>query len=159
MIVSWQDWTYVNPDTLDKLWTHYKCEPDTIISGVGHKYSDDTWTQLIWKDPREREDMGRFYETDYNNIEWNFCSVPKQALYDVGGFDEYFDKFSSLCGLDVLARLSAVGGWRFKLNQDIKTYSLNHGRLPEWEKNEPFNGPWQDRLHSYIANPVLKYLN
>lgn len=159
LIVSWQDWTYVKPDTLERLWRYYEYEPETLVTGVGKKYFDDSWTIVTWKDPRERDDLGRFYETDYNNIEWNFCAVPKKAIYAVGGFDEELDKYSSLCGLDILARLDVIGGWKFKINQDIKTYSLEHGRLPGWEKNEPFNGPWQAKLHSYIANPVLKYLN
>lgn len=158
LIISWQDWTYADPDALQRFWDHYKTEPKTLVTGVGNKYADDTFTVVSWKDPRERTDFGTFYPCYHNDIELNLASLPKEAIYAVGGFDEYFDKYSSLCGLDVLARLNIVGGWDFKIDQSIKSYSLEHGRMPNWEENEPFKGPWQEKLKEYAQNPVLKYL-
>lgn len=158
LIISWQDYTYTKPDTLERLWFHHQNEPKTIVGAVGNKYSDDTFTVMTWKDPRERDDQGTFYPCYYNDIELNLCSFPKQAFYDVGGFDEYLDKYSSLCGLDVLDRLNIIGGYDFKLDQTIKTYSLEHGRLPMWDENLPFNGPYEERRRTYIANAKLPYL-
>ena len=158
LIVSWQDYTYTNPDTLERFWRHYQTEPKTIVSAVGNKYTDETFTVMTWKDPRERNDILRFYECYPNDIEINLASFAKEAFYAVGGFDETLDKYSSLCGLDVLVRLDKLGGWAFKLNQDIKSYSLEHGRLPNWSENEPFNGPWQAKQREYLDNPVLHYL-
>ncbi len=159
LIVSVQDYTSFNPDALDKFWTHYQDDPKGIVSGVGNKYADDTWTVMTWKDPRERDDKPSFGPCIPEEIEWNFCSIPKAAIYAVGGFDEWGDKYSSLCGLDVIMRLGIQGGWMFYLDQTNKTYSLEHGRLPNWEENIPFNGPWQERLKEYVKNPVLHYLD
>lgn len=159
LIVSWQDFTYAKQDTLEKFWFHFTQEPKTIVTAVGNKYEDNTWTVMTWKDPREREDQGTYYQCFYNDIEFNLCSLPKEALVAVGGFDEEMDKYSSLCGLDVVDRLNIIGGWDFKIDQTIKSYSLEHGRLPKWEENLPFNGPYAERRRSYVVNPKLKYLD
>lgn len=158
LVVSWQDYTYAKPDTLERFWRHYQTEPTTLVSAVGNKYTDTTWTVMTWKDPRERSDILRFYECYPQDVEWNLCSVPLKAIFAVGGWDETLDKYSSLAGLDILIRLDKLGGWTFKLNQDIKSYSLEHGRLPNWSENEPFNGPWQAKQREYLDNPVLHYL-
>jgi hypothetical protein len=158
LIVSWQDFTFAKPDALEKFWGHYMANPKALVSGVGDKYSDDTFTVKTWADPRKRSDQGSFYPCFFNDIEWNFCAVPKEAVYAVGGFDEYLDKYSSLCGLDVLDRLNILGGWEFYLDQTNESFSLEHGRLPKWEENLPFNGPYDERRKAYIENPILPYL-
>jgi len=158
LLVSWQDYTYTNPDTLERFWRHYQTEPDTLVSAVGNKYSDDTFAVMTWKDPRERNDITRFYECYPQDIEWNLSSVPKKAVFEVGGFDESLETHSSLCGLDVLIRLDITKRWHFKLNQDIKSYSLEHGRLPEWDEHSPFAGIWQEKQREYLDNPILHYL-
>ena len=158
LIVSIQDNTYVEPDALSRFWGHYVDEPKTLVSAVGNKYTDDTFSVMTWKDPRERSDQGSYYNCFHNDIEWNCCAVPKEAFYGVGGFDESLDKYSSLCGLDVLQRLNIIGGWQFKLDQGIKSYSLEHGRLPNWDEKTPFNGVWQQKCLEYMKQPKLNYL-
>jgi len=158
LLVTVQDYTFFNPEGLEKFWFHFQQEPKTIVSGVGNKYSDDTWTVKTWQDPRERDDQGTFYQCFYNDIELNYSAWPKEAFYAVGGFDEYLDKYSSLCGLDVLDRLNMIGGWDFKLDQTNKSYSLEHGRLPGWDEFTPFNGAYDKRRQTYVANPKLSYL-
>jgi hypothetical protein len=159
LIISWQDYTYTKPDTLERFYNHFLQEPKTIVGAVGNKYSDDTWTVMTWKDPRERSDIGTYYPCYYNDIELNLASFSKQAFYDVGGFDETLDAYSSLCGLDVLERLNILGGWEFKLDQSIKSYSLEHGRLPEWEEHSPFHGAYEQHRKTYIETPRLTYLD
>jgi len=159
LIISWQDYTYARPDTLERLWFHHRAEPKTLVGVVGNKYSDETWRVKTWKDPRETDKFGSFYPCYFNDVEWNLCAVPRDAIYEVGGFDEELDKYSSLCGLDVLARLNFKGGYDFKLDQSIKTFSTEHGRLPEWDKFSPFNGVWERKLKEYKTNPILGYLN
>ena len=158
LIVSWQDCTFSDPNCLEKFWIHYQTEPKTIITAVGNKYRDDTFMVQTWQDPRERNDQGAYYPCFYNDIELNLASFPKEAFYRVGGFDETLDKYSSLCGLDVLARLAMTGEYDFKIDQSIKSYSTEHGRLPNWEENEPFTKAWPSKLKEYQTNPVLDYL-
>jgi hypothetical protein len=161
LLISWQDHTFADPDCLEKFWLHYQQEPKTIVSGVGNKYSDETFMVKTWQDPRERTDQGTYYKCFPNDIELNLASFPRESIYAVGGFDEYMDFYSSLCGLDVLQRLDALGGYDFKLDQTIKSYSTEHGRLPKWEENSPFHGAYDERVRDLIAKkeyPVLNYL-
>ena len=158
LLISWQDSTFAKSDTLEKFVYHYQQEPKTIVSAVGNKYSDDSWTVKTWQDPRERDDQGSYYYVNHPDIELNLCSLPKQAIYDVGGFDETLDYYSSLCGLDVLQRLWLQGGWKFALDQTIKSFSLEHGRLKGWDENTPFKGAWEKKCEEYQNNAKLNYL-
>ncbi len=158
LIVSWQDWTYANPDVLERFWNHYQEEPKTLVTGVGNKYQDDTWTVMTWKDPRERSDQGSYYQCYFNDIEWNFCAVPKQAIYDVGGFDEFLDQWYGMDGYSVVDRINMIGGYDFKIDQGIKSYSLEHGRPPQWEEKNALHGPYNERRKDYLVNPLLPYL-
>lgn len=158
LIISWQDFTYLKPDALERFWQHYQDNKKSLVSAVGNKYSDEDFLVQTWTDPRERSDQGSFYECNWNDIEWNACSVPKAAIYAVGGWDEELNKYSSLCGLDILARLQLMGGWKFYLDQTIKSYSTEHGRLPNWEENSPFKGAWEQKLKEYTKNWKLDYL-
>jgi hypothetical protein len=161
LIVSMQDYTYTKPDTLERLWFHYQNDPKSIIGAVGNKYQNDKWLVKTWSDPRINGDLGSFSSCDFNAIELNLCSFPKEALCAIGGFDEFLDRYSSLCGYGELERLSDLGGYSFKLDHSINTFSLEHGRLPKWEENEPFSGQYEERKQ-YLKNvgkwPVLDYL-
>lgn len=158
LIVSVQDFTYFLPDALQKFWDHYQEDNKVIVTGVGNKYENDDWLVQTWQDPRQRSDQGTYYGCHYNDIEWNLCAIPKAAIVEVGGFDERLDKYSSLCGLDVLDRLNIKGGWDFRIDQTNESFSLEHGRLPGWEENSPFNGAYDKIRKEYLENPVLDYL-
>ena len=135
LLVSWQDYTWAKPDALQKFWFHYQNNKKAVVSGVGNKYSDESWTNMVWKDPRQREDFGSFYETTFDNCEGNFCAVPKEAVLAVGCFIPEFD-FAGF-GMDwysVFERLDEVGGWQFFLDQTNKSFSLPHPRNPNWDK-------------------------
>lgn len=162
LLISLQDFTFIKYDIFGRFWTHYQDEPKTLVTGVGNKYTQvlPELGAMVWKDPRIRSDFGTYYKVNPNDIEWNLSSIPKEAVYAVGGFDEELDKYSSCCGLDVADRLSIIGGWEFKIDQTIESYSLVHDRLPNWEENNPFkNGAYKRRLSFYTENgPVLNYL-
>jgi hypothetical protein len=164
LIVSWQDFTFADPDALEKFWFHYETEPKTLVTAVGNKYESvyPEPRNMLWKDPREREDQGSYYSCFFNDIEWNLCSIPKEALYAVGGFDEGLDFLGfGMDGYSVNERLNDLGGRDFKINQTIKSYSLVHGRIKDWDKDNLLGKPYQDRKKELIAKgvwPVLNYL-
>lgn len=158
LIVSWQDWTYTGPETLEKFWTHYEQHPNYLIGAVGNKYASDNFIIKTWQDPRERNDQGSFYPCYFSDIEYNLCSVPKKAFYDVGGWDEDLDRWFGMDGYSVNDRLAILGGYDFYLDQTIKSYSLEHGRPQMWEENNAIHGPYQEKRKSYVVNPVLNYL-
>jgi len=123
LIVSWQDFTYATPEALAKFWYYFTHDyGHALISGTGHKYDDDTWKEVVWEDPRRRMDQGTFYTCVWTDVEWNFCSCPKKALYAIGGFDEGMDM------LGLTDQFVLVGSWRYRKIPSsckiIKRYSL-----------------------------------
>ncbi|PWT73673.1 MAG: hypothetical protein C5B59_12835 [Bacteroidetes bacterium] len=159
LIVSWQDYTYAKPDCLEKFWFHYQENPKLLVSAVGDKYTDDTWTVKTWQDPRERDDQGSFYLCYPQDIEFNLCAVPKAAFYAVGGYDEYLDKFAGMDGFSVTDRLLMIAeGWNFALDQTNKSFSLEHGRLPDWDARNAIHEEYKKREVEYLENPRLPYL-
>lgn len=164
LIVSWQDYTFADPDCLEKFWTLYELEPKTLVSAIGNKYEQvyPERKNMLWKDPRERDDQGSYYSCYFNDIEWNLCSVPRDALYAVGGFDEGLDFLGfGMDGYSVNDRINALGGYDFKLNQTIKSYSLAHGRVEDWDKKNLLGEPYvkrRDELKMQGKWPILDYL-
>lgn len=164
LIVSWQDYTFADPDCLEKFWFHYKQEPKTLVSAVGNKY-DAVYPELgakVWQDPRERDDQGSFYGVYPQDIEWNLASIPKQALYDVGGFDESLDFLGfGMDAYQVNHRLDDLGGYDFKIDQTIKSYSLVHGRVENWDRDNVLGEKYQTHTNKLKLGgkwPKLEYL-
>jgi hypothetical protein len=162
LIISWQDYTFAGPNTLEEFWKHYEEEPNTLVSAVGNKYESEKWDVMVWKDPRIRDDVESFYPCYFQDIEWNLCSVPKKALCDIGGFDEGADSlYLGMDGFSVNERLWDLGGYDFKLDQSIKSYSLPHKRRDDWEELNGMYGGYEERRNSLVSLgqwPVLKYL-
>lgn len=160
LVVSIQDWTFFKPDALQKFWDHYQNMPNIIVSGVGDKYTDDTWTVKTWADPRKRLDQGSFYPAHFMDMEGNFCAVPRKAIYAVGGADEALDVKYGMDWYSIMDRLNILGGWEFYLDQTNETFSLEHGRLngEEWDKNNWNGEPYQEYRQKYLENPRLPYL-
>lgn len=157
LIVSWQDYTSAPPDTLERFCTHFELEPKTIVTAVGNKYSDDTFSVVTWQDPRIRSDQGTFYPCFWNDIEFNLCAISRSALYDVGGFDESMDTRYGYDGYSVLDRLNRIGGYDFKIDQTIRSYSTEHGRPPKWDENN-WQHHYAEKSIEYTISPRLNYL-
>jgi len=158
LIVSWQDWTFADPDALEKFWRHYEKDNKVIVSGVGNKYKDDTWMAQTWQDPRQNNKYGSYYGCYFMDIEWNFAALPRKALYAVGGFDEWLDQYYGMDGYSVNDRLNMVGGWDFRLDQTNKSYSLEHGRPKRWDEKNAMGEVYLQRRKEYLISPVLPYL-
>jgi len=146
--ISWQDHTFAKPDTVAKFKAHLKHEPETFVTAVGNKYQDDSWMVETWRDPRMRDDQGSFYQCYPNDIEWNLCAGPCQAIAEVGGFDEYMDKFFGLDAFSVMQRIEEMGGYDFKIDQSIKSYSTEHKRNVSWDR---LNWMAEGRYDEYVA--------
>jgi len=165
LIVSWQDYTFADPDCLEKFYFHFNNEPKTLVSGVGNKYTT-VYPELgakIWQDPRERDDQGTFYSVYPSDIEWNLASIPKQSLYNIGGFDEALDYLGyGLDGFSVNYRVDDLKeGYDFKIDQTIKSYSLAHGRADDWEEKNLIHGGYNKymaKLKAVGKYPKLEYL-
>lgn len=163
LIVSLQDATYVKPDALSKFAYYFKNGYENfLIAGTGHKYEDKTWRKVVWQDPRRRLDQKTFYPCMWMDIEWNFCSAPKKAIYDVGGFDEKLDELGfGMDGYSINERVNDLGGYDFALDQTNESFSVTHGRLEGWDENNLLDGGYNDRrreLKEVGQWPKLPYL-
>lgn len=110
LIVLLQDYIWIPHNSLEKFWFYHKHFNGKIqITGVGHQYKNPQPvnsdgkitvfekpytkrpTDQCWSDPRMRTDFGTFYECNPQDIEFNYCAVPRQMIHDIGGMDEEFD--------------------------------------------------------------------
>lgn len=154
VIISWQDWIWVPKDGLEKFVKAYE-HTQAVISGVGDQYERlNKWGKpevKIWSDPRKTLANGSFYECYPNDAEWNWCLIPKQALYDIGGMDEWLD-FVGYGGdqLQAVERMDACG-WKFFIDQTNESFTIRHDRSEfggqeEWDKNHVIlNGKYDER--------------
>jgi hypothetical protein len=159
VLVSWQDYTYARPDTLERFYEHYIHNPHAVVSAVGNKYASDKFRVMTWKDPRKRTDNGTFYECYFNDIEANLCMWPKSGVFAVGGADEKLDEMGY--GMDAFSindRMNILGTYTFWLDQSIESFSLEHGRPDGWEEKNLIHGLYQAHRRDYVENPRLAYL-
>jgi hypothetical protein len=159
LIVSWQDYTFARPDALEKYWTHYQQDKQALVSGIGDKYTDETWRVVEWRDPRRKWEKSSFQPVAFSEVEGNFSAVPKEAFYSVGGFDEELDfKGYGMDFFGVLDRLHIQGGWGFFIDFTNESFSIQHGRVKDWEEKNLMHGIYENRRLKYIENPKLSYL-
>ncbi len=158
LLVSWQDFTAAGPDTLGRFWRHYCNAPRRLVSGAGHKYGDSSLSTRTWTDPRLGGGRGPG-PCPFAWVEFNLCSLPREAALDVGGFDEWLDRYLGMDGYSLLDRLDMVGGWEFWLDPFVETRSLEHARLDGWQEHNALGEPYLGRRLSYLRQPRLGYLD
>lgn len=149
LVVFLQDSIYINPEGLEKFWTHYQLNPLACVSGVGDQYDQlDEYgkpTHKVWFDPRKRSDNGTFYECLPQDWEINYGSVPLKLLQEIGGFDEEMDAKFGMDNVAVSMRLKSIGA-KFYLDQTNESFSLQHGRRPDWDEKHWMNNGFHDWL-------------
>lgn len=138
LLVRIDDSIWFPPDALHKFWQHYKANPMACVSGVGDQYDqlDENGkpTHKVWLDPRKNTTNGSFYEVNPEDWEANFGSVPRSLIYEIGGWDEDMDKYYAWDNVAVAYRLDQVGA-KFYLDQTNESFSFQHGRSGNWDKD------------------------
>lgn len=136
LIVNITDGLWFPPDTLEKLWQHYYNDPKSCISCIGHQYDrleNGKPEHLVWQDPRARIDQGSYYEVEATEMELCLGSFPRQAVLDVGGIDEKYDKGAALGEKEMFIRIQR-SGYKLYLDQSIEYRAISHPRLStEWD--------------------------
>lgn len=154
LVVQITDGIWFEPDTLEKLWTHYETNPKACIGAVGHQYDDianGKPEHLVWSDPRVRTDQGSFWEINPQDFEMCIASIPRQGIIDVGGVDEIYDTGAALGEKEMSLRLDRAG-YRFFIDSTIEYRAIKHGRL---------NGEWDSKYKvacDIFANHVHEIL-
>jgi hypothetical protein len=160
IIVSWQDFTYANKSTLSCFNTFHKKHPKALLSILGDKYLDEDFSFATWTDPRVKSEAPK--ETPFTEVEWNLCSCPRSALYEIGGFDEAMDILGyGMDGYGVNERLNELK-YKFYTTSKVRSYSLMHGRVKDWEEHNLIHGQYQKHIESLKKQnkyPFLEYLS
>jgi len=143
LIVSIQDEVWFPEEGLEKFWMCYQEEPKGCVTGVGDKYQrlDDFGKPEVklWADPRKYNTGFSFYEVNPNDWELNYASVPTQAMYDIGGFDESFDGHYGWDNVDVAIRLDHFD-YKFFIDKSNESRSLIQTRPADWEEKNAYAG-------------------
>lgn len=171
LIVSLQDNIYIPPDGLEKFWIAHEKYPNAILATSGDQYeSVDKFGRVqikIWQDPRRRLDQGSFYEIFPQDCEWNYCAVPKKALYKIGGFCEKLDGTGyGMDGYQVNERLD-LEGFKFFIDHSNESFTIRHNRddfggQENWDKNNNLNNGEYEKVRLEFIDkgewPRMKYL-
>lgn len=145
LIISYQDLIEIKPDCLERFWFHYTNNPNACVGAVGDQYSSLDPPIKVWTDPRKRMDFGSFYELNPIDIEFTLCAVPRQAFFDVGGFDEEFDKYAALSEKELMYRIDKLG-YKSYIDQTIEYRALKHERLSkDWDQRYFAGFPYYEK--------------
>lgn len=121
IIVMLQDCIKVEPDFLEKIDNLYKESPNSLFTFPVGKVNDFNETpKWDWRHFFERREI--------NPFEWelDLGSAPKQALYDVGGFDEDFCNGWSWENCEIAYRLNATHKYKFEVIPSISGVAIDH---------------------------------
>lgn len=164
LIISIVDGLWFDPYTLERLWEHYEADKRSCVSCIGHQYDqieNGKPEHLVWRDPRARTDIGSYYEVPHTEMELCIASFPRQAVIDVGGVDEEFDKYAALSEKEMMARMYKAG-YKTYIDQTIEYRAIQHPRLSEeWESRYQAGWPYYEKCLQEIDQGTrlkLEYL-
>lgn len=166
LVLSIVDGIWFSNDTLTNFWKHFEDNPKACVGGIGHQYEGVEMGKpqiLVWKDPRARLDQGSFYEIYPIDLELCMTSLPTQAIKNVGGVDEDYDRVAALSEKDMCLRMEKLG-YKFYLDQSLEYRALKHPRLNnDWEnKYQEGCVMFQEKIHNLnegIRSPRLDFLD
>lgn len=148
LIVFYEDWAKIPPDALEKWWKAYQEHPDTLFTaplGKVKEWGDmPTWDWRAWTKDSKVED---FMPSSWNTCELDWAAVPKNILYEIGGFDERLDKWWS-CDNLTLGKLAQLKGYKF----------LNYFANPAivWDHDFHIKHPFRERFNPREVNEIMK---
>lgn len=136
LFVSIVDGLWFPPDTLERLWDDYQKNKESCVTCIGHQYDqliNGKPEHLVWRDPRARLDQGSYYEVGPREMELCIASIPTKGLYEVGGFDEEYDRGCAVSEKELCYRLDKLG-YKFYIDQNIEYRAIQHPRIGGHEK-------------------------
>ena len=142
LIVCLQDYQWIPPDGLEKYWFHYQKDSKSLVTGIGHHYSDPKPTHpkgkisvfdepysmrpegLSWADPRVGGETWR----EAQPVEWemSYASIPRSVIYDIGGMDERFDFEGFAWDNTYIAYKAKLNGSKIYLDQTNEVMGFDH---------------------------------
>ncbi len=147
LIVFLQDYIHIEPDALEKFWFQYQKDPMSMVTGVGHQYGkpgkedivnpngmitlfkepfEGTPEVIVWNDPRINSLPGTFPACPARYIEFNFCSVPRAMMYEIGGCDESLDYVGHAWDNVSVALRGEILGYKSYMDETNISKSVRH---------------------------------
>lgn len=123
-IVMLQDYIKIEDDALEKVAQH----SDFVTYPVGKTLD---WNVVTW----DWRDAGEFREIEYMHWEADWASAPRQAFFDIGGYNEKFDEGWSWENVDVAYRAEKMG-YKFYCDPSVRAIAYDHDAKIE----HPFRG-------------------
>src|SRR3990167_2791552 len=161
LFVSIVDGLWFPPDTLQKLWDHYKRDRMACIGGVGQQYDrmeNGKPEHLVWSDPRVRSDT-TFYQIPPYDLELCIASLPMKGVRAVGGFDEEYDLAPAWSEKELACRM-VKAGYTCYIDQSIEYRAIHHPRLnEEWDKKYPESVARFQEHYAQIQNGTRKKIS
>jgi hypothetical protein len=138
LFVTVCDNEWIDREALERLWNRYEENPRALVSGIGNHYrdvlSDGIGIDLVAPDVRPSQMLKRFQMSSVANCDQALCSIPRRAVYDVGGVEEEFDKVASNGEQEMLERMIQAG-YTTWVDQDVKYVAKYHERLNvDWNR-------------------------
>ena len=127
LIVSLQDYIQIQDDGLEQFWKAYQADKKTFYTApVGRTldYKDITWD---WRTIPEAKPDWRAWEIDW-------AAAPREALIEIGGFDE-----------EMSAKYWTVGNVSVGCRADIAHYKFAHlpnNKAIAWDHNKVLEHPF-----------------
>lgn len=144
LIVCLQDYQWVNPEGLSKYWYLYRQHPSSLVTGIGHHYSDPRPTNpegkitvfdepytsrpenVSWMDPRWNLNRPQLSSADPVEWELSWASIPRKVVYDIGGMDEEFDFKGFAWDNTYIAYKAKLQGCEIILDQTNEVMGFDH---------------------------------
>lgn len=146
LIVMLQDFIAINPDALQKFWDLYQEHPKTLFTapkGVVESLEEFKLMNKInakW-DWRIHGIMRELQPTQW---EADWASAPRQAFFDVGGYDEEYDQGWSWENAEIGVRMAQFG-YNFMVDPENQALGFDHNK----ESQHPFNNPQNLNNHRF----------
>lgn len=152
LVVSYQDYTRILDDGLERFWNAYRENPRTFYTAPHGKVLD--WNDKPEWDWRAYSDA----KPDWKCWEIDWGCAPLSALKEIGGFDEELDKRWSADNL-VVGKKAALAGYSFANLHENPAVGLKHNLLMRHPFSDKFDPAFIDsRLRAVEMGEAINYL-
>lgn len=153
LLVSIQDYTTFGPELLLQLWQAYEAEPKTFWT-VDVAHTDGKETTYDWRHHRLGEPI------QFMELELCVGAFSKDAITDIGGFDEKLDELTwGYDNVNVGLR-AALKGYTMRVHPTASAVQFKHDLKEKHPWRDTMNGDLHNmRLDEIRRNPdVVQYL-
>lgn len=141
-IVMYQDYISIEPDGLEKFLR--VAHENRFITGSMGVTAD--WKTIKWDWRSYRQG---FQQIQYYEWEADWAIVPRQAFFELGGYDEEYDNYWSMENVNLAFRAERLG-YTFWVLPENKAIQFAHDKFIK----HPFRSKWNPSFHNYRIRQI-----